>query len=243
MTRTSQTKSVLRERGTIVRLAVLAAIALSTAGCNLTAKKDVSMTSSIPTDYRLRHPITIQEREASLEVFVGERRGGLNPTQRGDIHSFANQWRAEATGGVLIDVPHRTPNSRSAAETAREVRAALGQAGVPGRAIAIRRYTPQDGSQLATVRIRYPRMAAQAGPCGFWPEDLGLAHDAQPTMNRPFWNHGCTSQRNLAAQVANPADLVQPRGEAPIYAARRRKTTDIYRQMPMGDFKFEKVAN
>ena len=33
--------------------------------------------------------------------------------------------------------------------------------------------------------------------------------------NRPYWNFGCANQRNLAAMVDNPADLVQPRGETP----------------------------
>ena len=37
--------------------------------------------------------------------------------------------------------------------------------------------------------------------------------------NRPYWNFGCATQRNLAAMVDNPADLVQPRGEAPAYSA------------------------
>jgi pilus assembly protein CpaD len=48
--------------------------------------------------------------------------------------------------------------------------------------------------------------------------------------NRPYWNLGCASQHNLAAMADNPADLVQPRGEAPIYTARRTQVLDKYRQ-------------
>ena len=48
--------------------------------------------------------------------------------------------------------------------------------------------------------------------------------------NKPAWNHGCANQRNLAAQVANPADLVQPRGEGPVLASRRNTVTEKYRK-------------
>jgi pilus assembly protein CpaD len=41
---------------------------------------------------------------------------------------------------------------------------------------------------------------------------------------------GCASQRNLAAMVDNPADLVQPRAETPPYTARRSIVLDRYRQ-------------
>ena len=40
---------------------------------------------------------------------------------------------------------------------------------------------------------------------------------------------GCATQHNLAASVANPEDLVQPRAEQPSYAARRRTVMEKYR--------------
>ncbi|BAT57810.1 pilus biogenesis CpaD protein, pilus_cpaD [Variibacter gotjawalensis] len=229
MTQTFEKASALRPMLTPSKTALLVAVAISVSGCGLTARKPVEMQQSIPTDYRQRHPITIQEREAKLEIFVGPRRGGLTPIQRADVQRFAGVWRGEGTGGLVIDVPRGTANARAAAESANEIRSALAAAGVPGRAIAIKRYQPEDEAQLATVRVRYPRMAAQAGPCGLWPEDLGLPHDAQPTMNRPYWNLGCSTQRNLASLVANPTDLVQPRGETPADARRRQWVGEQYR--------------
>ena len=80
------------------------------------------------------------------------------------------------------------------------------------------------------VRVNYPRMAAETGPCGLWPEDLGPTYDPVYWSNRPHWNHGCASQRNLAAQVANPADLVQPRAETPVLASRRATALEKYRK-------------
>jgi pilus assembly protein CpaD len=62
-----------------------------------------------------------------------------------------------------------------------------------------------------------------------WPEDLGPTWDSHHEENRPYWNHGCASQRNLAAMVDNPADLVQPRTETPSPTARRTTVLDKHR--------------
>ena len=56
------------------------------------------------------------------------------------------------------------------------------------------------------------------------------AADRDYFENQPYWNLGCASQRNLAAMVDNPADLVQPRGETPAYTMRRTTVLDKYRQ-------------
>ncbi len=223
-----------RRRGTALRTAaLLAGVALVAGGCSLTskyaAKEKDDITASIPLDHRQRHPIAIKEGDRTLEVFVGARRGGLNPTQRNEVAAMAEVWNREGTGGLVIDIPTGTPNARAAADIERDIRSVLASAGVPPRAIVTRRYRPSDPSQLATVKVHYPRMVARAGPCGLWPEDLGLTYDAQPTMNRPYWNLGCANQRNLAAMVVEPADLVQPRAEGPISTARRTTSFEIYR--------------
>jgi len=226
---TKTSNASLRFNRAAHRSALLLAAAFLCAGCSLSAKKD-DVTGSLPVDYRHRHPIAIKEGSQSMEVFVGARRGGLNAMQRGEVAAFASVWKREATGGIAIDVPSGTPNSRAAAEVAREIRGVLAQAGVPPQAIVARPYRSGSPYQLATVRMRYPKMSAQAGPCGLWPQDLGLAHDASPTLNKPYWNLGCASQRNLASMVDNPADLVQPRGDTPIYSARRAVAIDKYRK-------------
>ena len=215
-------------RAPLQRAALLVTAMLACAGCSLTAKEDV--TASIPTDHRQRHPIAIRDGDHTLEVFVGARRAGLSPSQRTELAGLAAAWRHEATGGIIIDVPAGTPNARAAAATASEIRALLAAAGVPPRAMVARGYRPEDPAQLATVRVHYPKLVAQAGPCGLWPQDLGLSHDASPTQNRPYWNHGCANQRNLASMVANPADLVQPRSETSAYTGRRTIVLDKYRK-------------
>ena len=62
-----------------------------------------------------------------------------------------------------------------------------------------------------------------------WPSDLGPTYDQDYNENREYWNLGCANQRNLAAMVANPADLMQPRGESPSYTPRRTVALEKYR--------------
>jgi pilus assembly protein CpaD len=210
------------------RTIAVAVLAMACGGCIVSSKLET--TASVPNDYRHRHPIAIKEAERTLEVFVGTRRAGLTPVQRGDVYGFAGDWRREATGGVIIDVPAGTPNARAAADATRDIRAILTGAGVPSHVIETRGYRPRDPSLLATVRLNYPKMRAEAGPCGLWPDDLGPTLNPGYNNNEPYWNLGCANQRNVAAMVANPEDLVQPRAETAIYAPRRSIALDKYRK-------------
>jgi pilus assembly protein CpaD len=191
--------------------------------------QQVAAVPDVPTDYRLRHPITLSESEHTLELFIGSNRGTLSAAQRADVLAFAQTWRREATGGVVVALPVGTSDARAAAEAMREIGSILTASGVPPKGIVVRNYHPPEGN-LATIRITYPKITAQAGPCGLWPEDVGPSLNRDHFENQPPWNFGCASQRNLAAMVDNPADLVQPRGETPVYEMRRTTVGDNYRQ-------------
>ena len=179
-------------------------------------------------DYRLRHPIGIKEGPRTIELFLGTARGGLNGDQRADVLAFASSWRREATGGIIIDLPAGTRNEVAAANALHEVRALLSAAGVPPNAMDVRPYRSSDPSKLATLKINYPTLIAEAGPCGLWPYDLGPTADREHNENVEYWNLGCATQRNMAAMVENKADLVQPRGEVPPYTGQRTTVLDKY---------------
>jgi len=214
-------------RGLRVGLA-LAVVAFTLGGCWSGGEV---VTASVPNDYRQRHPIAVQEGNHSIVVFVGAGRGGLSSTQRADVAGFGQSWVREGTGGVVVDVPVNTPNARAAASAAREIRHTLASAGVPAGAIRINRYAPDDPERFATVRLSYPKIAAVAGPCGLWPADLGPSIDNPDyNENKPYYNFGCATQRNLASMVDNPADLEQPRPESPAYTMRRTTSFEKYRK-------------
>jgi pilus assembly protein CpaD len=214
--------------GLAIRAALVAGCALLVCACN-TDQQQVAAVPDVPTDYRLRHPITISETDHTIEIFVGANRGELNAAQRAQLLEFAQTWKHEATGGVVVDLPVGTSNERAAAEAARTIRSILMATGVPPDGIVMRGRRLPPGN-LATIRVTYPRIAAQAGPCGLWPEDVGPSMNRDYFENQPPWNFGCATQRNLAAMVDNPADLVQPRAETPPYEVRRTTVVEKYRQ-------------
>jgi pilus assembly protein CpaD len=220
-----------RLRATGAHAIVALGLAAALSGCVTNRELARTEPDRFPVDYRQRHPIAIREGERTVQLLIGTRRGELNPAQRGQVTAFADAWRQDATGGVIVEIPTGTPNERAAADVLAEIRALLVASGVPADVVVARPYRPADPLKLATVRLIYPRMQAQmTAPCGLWPKDLGPSIDRNYDENRQYWNLGCANQRALAAMVEDPADLVQPRPEAPIYTARRTFVLDKYRK-------------
>jgi pilus assembly protein CpaD len=215
-------KRVFRMAGALVGLAVVLGACTHT---------DEAVTASVPGDYRLRHPIAIQEADRSVVIFVGHARGGLSASQRADVMGLAQTWLHEGTGAISADLPVGTPNARAAADSLREIRSLLTAAGVPPRGIIVRQYHPEDPRQMATIRLNYPKISAVAGPCGLWPEDIGPSIKNKSYFeNTDYYNFGCAYQRNIAAMVDNPSDLVQPQTETAAYTARRTEGFEKYRK-------------
>jgi pilus assembly protein CpaD len=223
--RTSFDRSrALRAAGALLGLAV------AVSGCMHTAE-EAATTANIPSDYRLRHPIVIDEANKSIVVFVGQGRGGLSAEQRADVIDLAQNWQHEATGAINADVPVGTPNARMAADSMREIHALLAAVGVPRRGIIVHQYHPEDPRHMAAIRLSYPKISAEAGPCGLWPEDLGPSVKNKSYFdNKQYYNFGCAYQRNMAAMVDNPSDLVQARPETPSYTQRRSEAFEKYRK-------------
>jgi pilus assembly protein CpaD len=214
---------------TLRLLSAMVGLSAALGACTNTTGEVV--TASIPDDYRLRHPIAVQEADRSIVIFVGHARGGLSAPQRADVMGLAQIWVREGTGAIVADVPVDTPNARAAASAFQEVRALLAAGGVPPRGITLRHYHPDDPRTFATIRLSYPKISAVAGPCGVWPEDLGPSIlNSRYNENKPYYNFGCANQRNLAAMIDNPADLEQPRPETPAYTPRRNIAFEKYRK-------------
>ena len=64
----------------------------------------------------------------------------------------------------------------------------------------------------------YRAMTAATDQCGKWPDDLG-----DTSENKHYADFGCSYQNNLAAMIANPADLIGPRASGEIDATKRGK--------------------
>lgn len=206
---------------------LLGIVSIAIAGC----QTDRIVTGSVPSDYRDRHPIQINEGIRSVQMFIGTGRSGLTPEQRALAGGFASQWKRYGSGPLTIELPANSANEIASSNTVRELRSVLASSGVPARAIQIKAYQSEQPSNLAPIRLVFPAVRAQvASRCHAGQEDLGPNPSFNSAQNYSMRNFGCATQHNLAAQVANPEDLVQPRNEAQAYAARRRYVLEKYRQ-------------
>lgn len=211
--RTAKTGS----RGLGITLVALSALAL--AAC---AQDRVVQTGSIyPYDYRDRHPIVLADKPHHLDIFV--RGSRLDDRQAEDLDTFIEKYRKEGKGRITIQVPR---SEAGAGRTLDSLRVRLRDAGIPSNAYSVSHYEPSQSGLAAPIRLSFRYMAAQVeGPCGLWPQDLGVSDAGFNMRNEPYWNHGCATQSNVAAQIADPVDLV--RGRTPGAADPVRRSANI----------------
>lgn len=174
-------------------------------------------------DYRLRHPITLQQSAQTIDVPVGIHSEKLTPSSLSAINAFARDFRRERAAAIQVMMPAGSNNESSARYMGKQIHTALLRAGVSAGQIEMVPYSATN-ADAAPVRLAYPRMEASVPKCGLNPTDLSRDYN-----NRSHFNFGCATQANLASAVANPQDLIQPRGWDPRDSNRRSTVNEKYR--------------
>lgn len=209
----SSASNVMRVVG--AKLLIAAALGVTLSAC---ATDKVTQTGSVyPYDYRDRHPIVLTDKPKNLDIFT---RGlALDARQIDDVKTFAAEYRSRGKGVLTVQVPKGDP---SAHRTLDSVRHALSQGGLSGRSVSVTSYEPTDPNLAAPIRLTYRQMeAAVDSQCGLWPQDLGVSNVGFNMRNEPYWNLGCATQSNFAAQIADPVDLVRGRTGGGVDPVRR----------------------
>jgi pilus assembly protein CpaD len=218
----SQTRGLRQGRTGAVTVITMAFAALALAGCREEGQGTQVAGWSL-VDPEQRHPIMVSQEPATLKLHVARGSQGLTPQQRAEVVDFTSTYRAGDAGNsrLVVSVPSGAPNEVSAMNAADDVRQVLTQGGFPESAISVEAYHDDSGSQ-PPLRIAYMRYVAKGPDCGHdWSENL--ARDARNVGHPDF---GCSTQHNLAAMVANPADLLGPRTMTERYSERRDKVMD-----------------
>ena len=208
-------------------LAAAAALGAVVGGC----APDRIVTGSVyPRDFRERHPIVLADAPRSLDVFVTGAHG-LDARHYRDVRAFADEARRTGQSGIAIQVPTGTRNDAAVHHTFAATRAALAAGGVPAGALSVSTYVPAEPAVASPIRLTFARLQAKvASKCGLWPQDLGSSDVRFNANNEPYWNLGCALQTNVAAQVAEPVDLVRGRADSRIDTIRRTKAIQDLRQ-------------
>jgi pilus assembly protein CpaD len=189
------------------------------------AGKDSLTTGSLPDDYRTRHPIVVGEAEKVIDIPVAAGESGLSTGQSEVIAGFVAEYRRSSSGIIQIVTPRGSANEGAVASAASATRRLMVKMGVPAQKI-LQSHFPAEFDEAAPMRLTYVALAAKAGPCGEWPADMTL----NTFGNKNFHNFGCASQGNLAAQIANPHDLLGPRRMTPPDSTQRGLVIERYRE-------------
>lgn len=187
-------------------------VATSAGGCWKSPRFQSPFTLANPNE---RHPIVVRQGEVTLDLAVYPGSSGLNESQKDRVDGFLRDYKSQSSDRLLIKAPSGGPNESSAMRAYDQVRKSLRAAGIEPRSVALEPYFG-NGDPSAPLRLSYLQVVADPPDCPDWSENVG-----RDPQNMPYPNLGCATQRNLAAMVANPEDLVRPRGETPRPGERR----------------------
>ncbi|MER9402526.1 CpaD family pilus assembly protein [Mesorhizobium caraganae] len=203
------------------------AIAASLAGC---AKRDSITVGAIPDDYRTTHPIVIAEKNQKLDLPVGAGDRGMTGSQRDTLLGFLDGYDKSAAPALTIATPIGSANEMAATAAARDFARLAVASGIKRNRIVVTSYRSVSPEASAPIRVSYISVRAQTDKCGRWPADI-----LESSENKHYADYGCSSQNNLAAQLANPADLLGPRKPSDIDAENRGAVIDVYRGRGISD--------
>lgn len=175
-------------------------------------------------DSAQRHPILVSQEPTTHLIRMGRGSNGLSSSQRAQLLDFVAHFRATDAGNsrLIVAVPSGGANEVSAMYAVGEIRSILNDQGFGQASISVEAFNAE-GTGDAPIRVSYMRYVAEPPQCGDW--STNLAYDP---MNLPYPNLGCANQRNLAVQIANPADLLGPRTETARASDRRDQVWGKY---------------
>ena len=209
-----------------VAVVAISLAALALGGCDHLMGDRLEQIDAGPVilDPTQRHPILVSQQPHKMTLRVARGAAGLSPAQRASVIDFLTKYHAADAGNskLLISVPSGSANEIAAMNAVADMRPILSDRGFSESSVSIEPYHA-DGDPQPPLRISYLRFAAEGPECGKWPENL-----AETSRNLNYQNFGCAQQKNLAALVSNPADLLGPRTMTAGSAERRGTNWDKY---------------
>jgi pilus assembly protein CpaD len=157
------------------------------------------------------------------EILLAPHAEGLSANQQRAVDDLLGRWLEAEGREILISAPVGGMNADVAGRMAAIVRQRLVALGAPAGGVRITGYDAA-GQPSAPLKVGFLRYHAEIPKCGSW-ENVTATRD-----NKPYENFGCAVAANIAAQVANPEDLLGPRASTPVDAERRDTVLDKYRK-------------
>ncbi|MCW2284685.1 pilus assembly protein CpaD [Rhodoblastus acidophilus] len=190
-------------------------VAVPLAACSSGGADRIVATTIPSQDFHARHPIELANSRATLDVIPYVHAGALDARSKSQIKQFASDYAQSGEGEIALALPQGGPGAAEARAAVPAVRAALAAGGARSY-VAISSYPIADPSVAAPIRLSYATVIARTRTrCGQWPNDLASGSSAEGWNNTPYWNLGCANQQMIAAQTADPRDLLGPAATTP----------------------------
>lgn len=207
---------------TALKVGTVLLVTASLAACNAHREKDVK--GWLVADPTARHPILVGATPVVLDLPVARGAYGLAQNQGYELRHFLRRYKHKNEGPITVAAPSGGANEIAVMHALGEIKRELRRAGISRHEVHFAAYSGT-GSAASPIKISYNEFSARGPECGDWSDNL-----ARDPKNIPYRNFGCATQRNLAAMVSNPRDLVEPRGMTPRDAQRRDVIMDKYVQ-------------
>lgn len=205
-------------------LAPALALALMVGGC-ASYNKDHFTVGSVPSDYRTKHPIVVSQSQVTADMIVTSNMRGMSFRQENVVNDFLGRFRRSGAKTIHIILPAGSHNEAAARRVGSDIVNHMKKERLNASRIKVSRYHAANHGDAATLRMSFDAVDAEvASECGQWTDDLRDTHD-----NNNYNNFGCATQNNLAEMVANPEDLISPRGQSEIDAERRDNVINDWR--------------
>jgi pilus assembly protein CpaD len=219
-------RAVPRLAGPVAKLSAVSVVAIALSGCSSAITGGEQITAWSITDHAQRHPILVSKQPANLTLHVPRGAYGLAPAQRAKLLGFLSRYRAQDSGNskIRIKAPSGASNEVAAMHAVHEIRRHIEQAGFDGTTVSVEAYH-DDSDHQPPVRLSYMRYVAEGPECGSWDKNL-----SQSPRNMAYPDFGCADQRNFAAMIANPADLLGPRTMTPRSGEARSSGWDKFKK-------------
>ncbi|MEM6411072.1 MAG: CpaD family pilus assembly protein [Pseudomonadota bacterium] len=185
--------------------------------------------AAVPVDYIEtptfeRHEIGVKQRTEVLEVDVNPADVMLPREDRDRIKNFVRAYADRGHGPLTMLLPEGSSNPQMAINSVVEAREIAFAYGVEYEEIEGGATRASNG--MAKLFLSFKSYEAIAPEC----ETLATISVSSPRLNNELPNFGCTVRANLAAMIADPADLLGQRGLDAGDTVRRQTTFDLYRR-------------
>jgi pilus assembly protein CpaD len=168
-------------------------------------------------DGAVNHPITVEPSYQSLKLNYAPADSGISPADQARFDNFIADYEAHGNGAIAVSAPAGVNSQGMIGYFAQRIN----EMGVSKDHILVATHDAPESDQR--VEINYVSYEAHTDKCGDWSENLAFTAD-----NLTPKNFGCAVQQNIAAQIADPRDLMAPRTMQDASAVRRATVMGNY---------------